>query len=167
MKAIAISTVAAGIAPGTALSTTPPLALWNPQDSDIEPWLAMATLGYISGTLGAGTIVMALVPQVTVPSGGTELTCTPTGLPLSRAGAIRAFSGSTLSSTPALLMGTGWILGASLATTAALPERLTFLPPSETIKIPAGYALCLQGIAAAGTAPLVLFGALLVEAARP
>lgn len=147
-------TAAAGVAPGTALSTTPPLAIWNPPSSGRDIAILRASLGYVSGTLGAGSIVYGVVDsQPAAPTTGTELTprCSRIG---AVRGVARAFSGSTLAVAPSLLRPV-FRLGASLATTALAPDA----PQEFTnggIIIPPGAVLCLQGIAAAGTSPLVL-----------
>ena len=146
---------AAGVAPGTALSTTPPLAIWNPPSSGYNLSVLKATVGYVSGTLGAGTIAYAVVPnQTTVPSTGTEIVpqCTNIGAPR---GVGRAFSGSTLAASPTLLRP-GWTVGAFVSTTALQATDECNLVDGAII-IPPGTALVLQEIGAAGTTPLVIF----------
>lgn len=151
------STAAAGVAPGTALSTTPPLCLWNPLNSTVMLSVLKASLGYVSGTLGAGTIVYAYVTgQTAVPTGGTELQPN-NGLVSPIAGAGRLFQGSTVSATPTILYGTGWSLTALAAASAVTPALLQD-EPSGLLCVPPATALVLQGIAAAGTSPLVIFG---------
>lgn len=149
-----VTTPVAGVAPGTALSTTPPLALWNPPSSGKNLAILKSCLGYISGTLGGGSVVYAVVPaQLTVPSGGTELTpqCSAIGLPR---GVGRAFQGSTLSATPTILRP-AFVLGAFTAATATAPDPALDLVDGAIIVTP-GSVLVLQAIAAAGTTPLVL-----------
>jgi hypothetical protein len=149
-------TPVAGVAPGTALSTTPPMALWNPPSSGVELYVKKSYLGFISGTLGAGTVVYAVVTsQTTVPTGGTELTpqCSKIGMPR---GAGRAFQGSTLASTPAILRP-GYVVGAFTTSTATAPDPSLDLIDDAIIVTP-GSVLCMQEIGAAGTSPLCLFG---------
>lgn len=151
----------AGVAPGTALSTTPPLTLWNPPSSGKNLAILKSYMGFISGTLGAGSLVYAVVPsQVTVPSGGAELTpqCSNIGFPR---GVGRVFSGSTLSAVPTI-MRPAFILGAFVNTTAVPPDPALDLVDGAIV-IPPGAALCLQGIAAAGTSPLVLLSLIYEE----
>ena len=153
-----VSTAVAGVAPGTALSTTPPMALWNPQNSGYVISVLQASLGYVSGTLGAGTIAFAAVhSQTTTPSGGSELTATNCNLigNLGRPVA-RAWQGSTLASTP-LIVRPAFILGAFLASTATIAPVLKDPLDGEFVIYPGG-VLVMQGIAAAGSSPLVLFG---------
>ena len=144
----------AGVAPGTVLSTTPPFTLYNPANSGIIASVVVALLGYVSGTLGAGTIVFAVnsTPGQAVPTGGTELT--PQCLLLGAArGACRVFQGSTLAATPVILRP-AFVIGA-YAGGADLPgARDTYVKGS--INVAAGTAVSLQGVAAAGTTPLVL-----------
>jgi hypothetical protein len=155
------TTAAAGVAPGTALSTTPPLALWNPPSSGRNIAILKSYMGFVSGTLGAGTLVYAVVPsQVTVPTTGTELVpqCSMIGWPR---GVARAFSGSTLSATPTLLRA-GFVLGAFAAAATNPPDPALDLVDGAIV-LPPGTVLCLQGIAAAGTSPLVLLSLIYEE----
>lgn len=151
----AASTAVAGVAPGTAFSTTPPLALWNPpvaaQSNPVEEIVAVleaARLAYVSGTLGAGVLCYGIVDQATAPTGGTELTVRAThGSPLTAK--CRAFQGSTLSGTPALLM--------PAFTVAGSPSGIGLLEDllEGAIALAPGKALVLQETGAAGTSPLV------------
>lgn len=156
-----VCTPVAGVAPGTALSTTPPLALWNPPGSNKLLAILKSYVGFISGTLGGGSIVYGVVDaQVTMPTGGTELTprCSMISFPR---GVGRAFQGSTVASTPAILRP-AFILGALVNTTALAPD-----PALDEVKgaiiVPPGTVLVLQGIAAGGTSPLVLLSLIYEE----
>ncbi len=149
-----VSTAVAGVTPGTALSTTPPLALLNPMNSGVDLAVLKTSLGYISGTLGAGSIVYAYyTPQATIPSGGSELTpvCTKIG---QIKGSGRAFQGSTIAGTP-LIFRPAFNMGAFLATTAWSAETCVDLVEGEII-IPPATIFVMQGVAAAGSTPLVL-----------
>jgi len=151
-----VSTAVGGVAPGTALSTTPPLTLLNPLNSGVNLVIISTYLGYVSGTLGAGTIVYAHnTPQATIPTGGTELVPVRTLITAVR-GAGRAFQGSTLSAVP-LILKPAYVLGAFLATTALIPGKLEDEVDGAFI-IPPATAFVMQGVAAAGTSPLVLLG---------
>jgi hypothetical protein len=152
------STAVAGVAPGTALSTTPPLTLYNPQNSGIVVALLKSTLGWISGTLGGGTLVYAVNtnPSQAAPTGGTELTpqCLLLGSPR---GVARVFQGATLAATPTLLRP--WrTVGAWDGTANVLPAPLEEDLEGQ-IQIAPGCSLSLQEIGGAGTSPLVLFSA--------
>jgi hypothetical protein len=146
----------AGVAPGTAFSTTPPFALWNPPASGKNLAILKLFLGYVSGTLGGGVINLGIVAsQTTVPTGGTEITPNCTLLNAPR-GVGRTFTGSTLASTPAILRPV-WSAGAALASTAAFPIEITEIL-DEAIIVTQGSAVALQGLMAAGTSPLVILG---------
>jgi len=146
----------AGVAPGTAFSTTPPFALWNPPSSGKNLALVKLFLGYVSGTLGAGVINLGIISsQTTVPTTGTELTpvCTLINAPR---GVGRSFTGSTFTSAPTILRPV-WSTGAALASTAGFPIEITEVL-DESIIVTQGSAVALQGTAAAGTSPLVILG---------
>ncbi len=153
-KVYVASTQAAGVAPGTALGTAPPLCIWNPPDSQVIAAVLTASIGYVSGTLGAGNVVWAYCTQAADPTGGTALA--PKGTNLSNSsGGVKAFQSST-TGTLLILEGTGWTLGAALATTATFPAQ-NALVVNGKICVPPGKLLALQGIAAAGTTPLVIY----------
>lgn len=160
------STAVAGVAPGTALSTTPPMALWNPINSGKLLSIQQVFLGYVSGTLGGGSMVHGLViGQTTLPTGGAELT-PQCGLLANVRGVARAFQGSTLIAAPTILKPS-FVLGAGLATTAALPTAPAYDEVDGAIVVPPGAVWAFQGVAAAGTTPLVLIGASYEEVAIP
>lgn len=144
----------AGIAHGTALSTTPPICLWNPPSSGKNLSILKVSLGYVSGTLGAGSIVYGVVPsQVTVPSGGTELTpqCALLGAPR---GVGRAFAGSTLAATPTILRP-AFTIGAFAGGANTPIDTIDIVDGSIIVAL--GTVFVVQGIATAGTSPLVIF----------
>jgi hypothetical protein len=147
-------TAVAGVAPGTALSTAPPMTLWNPPASGKNLVLLKAAMGYVSGTLGAGVLLMAKIDaQLTAPSGGTELTPVSTLIGAPR-GVGRVFQASTLVSTPVILRPL-FTMGAFVGTQAQAPMD-TVDVIDGSIAIPPGAGVVLQGLAGAGTSPLVL-----------
>ena len=146
----------AGVAPGTAFSTTPPLALWNPPASGYNLSITKVSVGFVSGTLGGGNIALGqIASQVTVPLTGTEIipACSLLGAPR---GVGRAFSGSTFSAAPTIIRPV-FNMGAFVNTTPLAPQDCDVLIDGSIIVTP-GSAICLQGIAAAGTTPLVILG---------
>lgn len=156
--AFTVGTAVAGVAPGTALSTTPPLAIWNPPGSGVYLAINRVAVGYVSGTLGAGHLVYAQVAQSTVPTSGTELVpvCTMVGNFLRSP--IRAFQGSTVSATPTIIRSSGL----NLAAFAGAADSLK--PPSQDrvdgeIVLAPGNCFVVQGNTAAGTSPLVTLSA--------
>lgn len=156
----------AGVAPGTALSTTPALTIYNPLNSNILVSIKEVFVGYISGTLGAGAFVHAqnVSQGATVPTGGTELTPLAAILNSTR-GSARAFTGSTIAATSTLIR-------ASLSMGAALASTATFAAMARDevdggIVVPAGVAYCYQAIAAAGSTPLVVISVVYEEVPVP
>lgn len=156
-----VSTGVAGVAPGTALSTTPPLAIWNPLNSNKLATVVRVRMTYLSGTLGAGSVVYAMATQTTVPTGGVELQ-PQAGMIGNAGGSIRCFQGSTLAVTPSII-APAFTLTAALATTAVQPIVVAQDEVAGELMIPPGTALVIQAVAAAGTTPLVLFGVSYVE----
>jgi hypothetical protein len=151
----------AGVAPGTALGTAPPLTLWNPPNSGKNLVVLKATAGYVSGTLGAGVIVYAQNPQLTLPSSGTQLTAISSQIGNGATAACKPNTGSTVAATQTIVRP-AWSLGASLATTAGDPWALVDIPDGEFIILP-GNAFSLSGITAAGSTPLMIFSLLWEE----
>ncbi len=147
----------AGVSPGTAFSTTPPLALWNPPSSGKLLVILKASVGYVSGTIGAGNIAYGVVPsQTTVPTTGTELTPANCLLGFPR-GVGRLFTGSTFVAAPTILRS-AFTAGAFLASTALSPTAVVDLADGEFI-VAQGAAIALQATPmAAGSSPLVILG---------
>ncbi|MCR4332423.1 MAG: hypothetical protein NUV34_06945 [Sulfuricaulis sp.] len=156
---------AAGVAPGTALGTAPPIAVHNPASSGILVAIRKVYVGYVSGTLGAGQLVHAYAVQAAAPSSGTELTPVTAFLGGAR-GAAKAYTGSTIAAT-ATIIRPSFNLGAGLASTAELPKAPMFDPVEGEIVVPAGYVWCLQGISAAGSTPLITIGVVYQEITVP
>jgi hypothetical protein len=143
-------TPAAGVALGTALSTTPPIALWNPPNSGVILSVLVAEFGILSGTLGVGSIFYAAVEQQTSkPTTGTPLAAIASLVGNQATPKGQAFQGSTLSGIPIALD-----LMASIAAnpTGILQDKCD----GEHAVLP-GAVLCLQEIGAAGTSPLGFF----------
>lgn len=151
------STSASGVAPGTAASTTPPSILWNPPNSGVVAAIKRVSLGYVSGTLGAGCAGAFFTPnQTSTPTTGTVLTA-QNGFLGNAKPQCTSYQGSTLVATPTLLRPI-WFMGPALATTAAFPMNVNENLDGEVV-VPPGVAFSLQGIAlGAGTSPLVVFG---------
>lgn len=149
------ATAVAGVAPGTSLSTTAGFALHNPSDSDVDLAIQRVVAGYISGTLGAGTIFHAanLAPVTTTPTGtaivarSARFNGTPAkGVPLTTATVV----------APTLIRPFA-SLGASLASTAEAPWRAEEIVDGEIV-VPPGCTYILHAVAAAGTSPLIAYG---------
>ena len=146
------SNAVAGATPGTVLATTAPLSLWNPPSSGKNLVILHASIGYVSGTLGAGFYAFAITPQATVPT-GTELTPVNniTGMPR---GAGRAFTGANAVSAIPTILRPSFSFGA-FAGAAALPAELVDDVKGGIVVAP-GNALVITGIGTAGTTPLVV-----------
>jgi hypothetical protein len=152
------STAVAGVAPGTALSTTPPFILYNPTANTKNLAIRKTSVGYVSGTLGAGTIVYATSAQAAAPTGGTAITPKNCLLGNGASSSAFAYSGSTLSATPSIVRPSAFNFGAFLATTAAINPPLIEEVADEFLLTP-GNVFVMAGVAAAGTSPLVLLSA--------
>ena len=155
------SLAVAGVAPGTALSTAPMMCLWNPPSSGVDLAIQQTWVSYVSGTLGAGSMVHAYVlDQPALPTTGTQLE----GICARLSGARpkgRIMTGSTVGATT-LILRPSLHLGAALATTATFPFA-AYDEVEGSIVIPPGSAWAYQGVAAAGSTPLILAGVLWAE----
>lgn len=150
------STPVAGVAPGTALSTTPPYVLYNPVNSGKNLVILRTAVGYVSGTLGAGSLVYASngAAQPAAPTGGTNPVTTTNLLGSGSGGVGKVYQASTLVAAP-LIVRPAFTFGAFLATTAAINMPLIDEVAGEFIVTPGGIFV-MQGVAAAGTTPLLL-----------
>lgn len=150
------STAATGVAPGTAIGTTGAFTLHNPLGSAVNIAILVASMGYISGTLGAGVVwhLVNLDPSAAAPT-GTAITERP-GKVTGGAGLGIALTTSTLAVAPAIIRPF-CSLGASLASTAVQPWMATE-DVGGAIVLPPGCSYTLHATAAAGTSPLVAFG---------
>jgi len=93
--------------------------------------------------------------QTTVPSTGSEITpvCSMLGMPR---GVGRAFTGSTLTAIPQIIRPV-FNMGAFVTTTPLAPQDCDILIDGGII-VTQGTTLSLQGVAGAGTSPLVILG---------
>ena len=162
-RVFAGETAASGVAPGTALGTTGPFTLHNPAGSGVYASILQASMGYVSGTLGAGVVVWAanVDPSLALPT-GTAITVRNMLVAGVRAdGQVLAFTTSTIA-TP-IGLRPAFLLDASLATTAGVGMRAMVDYVDGAIVLAPGGTVTLQGIAAAGATPLVVFGAIWTE----
>ncbi len=109
------SVAVTGVAMGTALSTTPPFALWNPVGSGVVLNVLMTSVAYLSGTLSYGVINYGTVIQSTEPASGTAVVPKNARSGRSR-GLGRCYTGST--QTAATVLFTPYSFGVQAATTA-------------------------------------------------
>lgn len=154
-----VSTLAAGVAPGTVLSVIPPLAIYNPPGSNVILEMLSSTVGYVSGTLGAGCIVYAAnsAAQPNDPATGAVLAIRSGKLGSGAQSTAKAFQGSTIAAVPNLLRAP-YSLGAALATTASFPVVVKDMIDGEFV-VDEGGLFIMQGITAGGALPLVILSA--------
>ena len=149
-------TAVTGVAPGTAIGTTAAFSLYNPLGSGINLVVLRATMGYVSGTLGAGVITyLANNNPAAAATTGTAITavnCLMGGA----VSAARPFTTATLPVAPTV-MRPFVSLQASLASTATAPWQVAEDVRGEFIVTP-GCTISLHGTTAAGSSPLVVFG---------
>jgi len=146
---------AAGAAPGTAIGTTAFISLWNPLGSGRTLRVLRATLGYISGTIGAGAIFYAInrTSSATAPTGGTVLANVNAFLGYADSSAALAGTAQTLVATPVA----GEIMASSgpiLATSVVQPYQIVDDIDGRYLIAP-GNGLSLQFVGGAGTVPLL------------
>lgn len=158
-------TAVGGVAPGTAIGTAPPQTLFNPPNSGKKLVVLKVSLGYLTGTLGAGTILyVANINPVAAVVTGTAIVVVNLLLGKARSdgGNVgQLFTTSTLPATPTLLRP-AFNLDASLASSVIGREKLVDEVDGEFQLLP-NTALSLQGVAVAGAAPLILLGMVWAE----
>ena len=161
-----VTTAVAGVAPGTALSTTPPMALHNLAAGSpaVDLSIIQVTIGYVSGTLGAGTLVYAQVSDAAAPAGGTVLTPIKTYLGQTENSTATGHQGSTVDATPTIIRP-AFVFGAFLATTAAIVAPLVD-DVDGSIIVPPGETFVVEGVAAGGATPLILISVMWEEIPR-
>lgn len=149
------ATAATGVAPGTAIGTTGAFTLYNPQGSGVYAAIMIASMGYVSGTLGAGSVwhLVNSDTQQTAPT-GTAIT--------EIAGAAGGAGPACIALTTATIVAPSIVrpmcsLQASLASTAVAPWQAIDRVDGSIVLRP-GQAYTLHATAAAGTSPLVVFG---------
>lgn len=143
-----------GVATGTALGVTAMISLFNPSSSGVVGRVLKVSAGYISGTLGAGTLFHCLQGggNNTAPSAGTGatmwnvLTGVTTGNKL-----LARFSSTVL--TPTLVIPFASLF-AELATTANGAQLITE-DCDGWIQVAPGNYYHMQFVGTAGTAPLL------------
>ena len=156
-------TAASGVAPATAIGTTAAFTIYNPKGSGVNLVLWKATCGYLSGTLGAGTVHwVANTDASAAVVTGTAITAVNCLVGSGYAAQGKPLTTATLPATPTI-MRPAFSLGASLATTAAAPWQVIDHVNGEIV-VPPGMAVSLEGTTAAGTTPLVLYGLVWEEA---
>lgn len=149
----------AGADHGSSVGTSPIISLANPTRSRKIILPVIVTMGYISGTLGAGVMVHCVNAPGDTQTSGTAIT-PYNSQGLSPAGTLK--TSATLSAAPAVVRPS-FSLAPALATTAMAP----WLAKDEVngeIPLEPGAIWSLQGVAgAAGTTPRVVIGVTWIE----
>jgi hypothetical protein len=160
------ATASAGIAHGTALTATPPLALANPSSSGVNLSILRATMGIVSGTLGIGTLwwVAAANAVAGLPaesSNAFRSVNRVNGAALGTAGGSsqgRIFSNVSLTTSPVLVRPTAISYTAMNLASIATALPVMSEETAGAIVVPPGFWVALQGIGTSGTTPLVQLG---------
>lgn len=152
-----------GVAPGTALGTTAAFVVWNPSGSGVTIRMLHCSSGYISGTLGGGCIVHCLntTNSATAPTGGTAVTPTNCFAGSASKSIAKVSFGSTLVATPisaAVHLNLTALVGTTDTGNYTAMEDL-----QGRYLLQPGNGWSLQGVAGAGTTPLMVFSAVWEE----
>jgi hypothetical protein len=149
-------TAVSGVAPGTALGTTSAFYLHNPIGSGVVLSIIHASMGYLSGTFGAGSVYYTTHAGVAVASPtGTAIT-TRNGL-IGGNGASVGLAFTTATVTTQVALRPVWNFGPFLASSVLGISPMTDYPDGDIV-VPPGYGLGIHSIATAGTSPLCLIG---------
>ena len=147
-------TAVSGVAPGTSIGTTGAFTLYNPDESGKDLEVLLAWMGYISGTLGAGTVFYTKNSAAAVPT-GTAIVPVNALLGSADAAVATALTTSTIASPTSFR--TFCSLTALLAGTAVAPWQIID-DVGGGIVIKPDAELSLEGVAVGGSTPLVVFG---------
>jgi hypothetical protein len=132
--------------------------LWNPSGSGRRLKVMRASLGYISGTLGAGTIFYCInnSPTTTLPTGGTAVTPVNCDIGAANNSVAKVGYGQTLPATPTAVRPFASIDAEAAASTPG-PRIISEDVDGEFVVEP-GCGLSLEAAAAAGTSPVMSAG---------
>lgn len=154
-------TAVTGVAPGTALGTTAAFCLFNPGTSTANLIVHRLWMGLISGTIGAGEVNItsdSIAAGAAVPT-GTAITPRNRKVTASNSSQATPLTTATVTTTAAKTIGTLCSLNELVVATTAVNNEITSQDIDGEIVIPPGSYICLHATAAAGTSPLVKFGA--------
>ncbi len=153
-KLFAASETGSGTAPGTTVSTTAALVLYNPQGSGIVLAIKKRAVTYFSGTLGTGTMFDCGLGNATqtAPSGGTALVTRSLCIGNAAAGVGLARVGATV--VAPLVLWPAFYLAPELASSVTAPQNGTEDIDGAICVLP-GCTYQMQAVAAAGTSPLI------------
>lgn len=153
------TTAAAGIAPGTALTATGALMLANPVGSGVNLSINKLFFGLAvsGGTLGPGNLwwTGGANPAV-LPAETTAALRNRGAFNTSNAGdAAKAYSGVSLTTVPVIIRPTVFTLDTYVGTVTSL-NAPQFEEVAGELVVPPGFFIAVEGIAGAGTSPLVV-----------
>lgn len=149
-------TATTGVAPGTAIGTTAAFSLYNPAGSGKNLVILDWSMGYVSGTIGGGTIYVCVNSNtVAAATTGTAITVESLLVGSPNNTVAKAFTTATLPVAPIVLRPV-WILAAQAAATTDLPGSLREIIDGKLIITP-GCTVSFEAVATAGTTPLVTF----------
>jgi hypothetical protein len=155
------ATASSGVAPGTAVGATAAFALYNPPSSGVQLVIWKLSVGYVSGTLGAGTIIgVSNTNTQGAAVTGTAITIV-NALLGGGVGSARGlpFTTATVPTTGQNNLRPLWNMGAALASTAlGISAAESALEIAGEFIVGPGATFSLQGVAAGGSSPLVIFG---------
>jgi hypothetical protein len=150
-------TAATGVAPGTALGTTVPYALYNPSGSGKRLVVQKITMGLISGTLGAGVIwITGSAAGDAIPT-GTTITPRNRDIGAPNASIATCLTTATITTNAAKMIGILCSLTEQVVATTALNNEVIAQDIDGEICIESLFAMHLCGTTAAGSSPLVVF----------
>lgn len=158
-------TAATGVAPGTSVGTTAAVSLFNPASSGYNLVVLRASLGLISGTLGAGTLAWVVnVNGAAAATTGTAITAVNCLLGNGYTAVGKMLTTATLPATPTVFRPFASLNQGVVATTAINNEQL-IEDVDGSIIVPPGMTVSIEGITAAGSSPLVVYGLMWEEVA--
>ena len=148
----------AGDAPGTTISTTAMLCLYNPQNSTVRLVVKRVYIAYVSGTIGTGTMFHCgnATPTQTAPTG----TAATGGVVNCNIGNAAAAQGTPLwtASVVAPKVLTPFMTLAPILATSVITPVLTYEDLDGFISVQPGCSYQLQSNAAGGSTPLFATG---------
>lgn len=151
-------TAATGVAPGTSIGTTAAFSLYNPAASGVNLVVLKVTMGWVSGTIGAGVIhYVANTNAAAAATTGTAITAVNCKIGAGSAPQGKPLTTATLPATPTVMRPFIGLNKIVLDTTAINADLVVDNVDGEFV-IPPGMTLSLEGTTAAGSTPLVVYG---------
>jgi hypothetical protein len=153
------TTAVTGVAPGTALGTTAAFALYNPAGTGKYLHVMTLSMGLISGTIGAGAILITSDGTTTAVPTGTAITPRNLNFGASNSSIATCLTTATITTNAAKMVGILCSLNQLVVATTAVNSEMITRDVEGLYCIAPGCLLTLHGTAAAGSTPLVIFNA--------